>query len=132
MFGNLEQTVIQSVDTAALILELLAVVIIVSAVLVGMWRYVRDSISTRVLIDRRFDEYRMILARPLLLGLGILVAADIMITVVLEPSLENVVVLGLLVLIRIFLGWALIVDEEGRWPWQHKRNANPIHSDEST
>lgn len=55
MFGNLEQTVIQSVDTAALILELLAVVIIVSAVLVGMWRYVRDSISTRVLIDRRFD-----------------------------------------------------------------------------
>ncbi len=74
----------------------------------------------------------MVLARPLLLGLGILVAADIMITVVLEPSLENVVVLGLLVLIRIFLGWALIVDEEGRWPWQHKRNANPIHSDEST
>lgn len=130
MFGTFEHTVIQFVEIAALILELLAVVIIVSAVLVGMWRYVRHSISTRVLIDRRFSEYRMVLARALLLGLEILVAADIVKTVVLEPSLESVAVLGLLVLIRIFLGWSLIVEMEGHWPWQRKSHTEPAHSDE--
>jgi uncharacterized membrane protein len=57
------------------------------------------------------------------LGLEILVAADIIRTVVLEPTLTNVLVLGLLVLIRTFLSWALILEIEGRWPWQSSRGA---------
>jgi uncharacterized membrane protein len=54
----------------------------------------------------------------MLLGLEILVAADIVRTVALEPSLESVGILGLLVLIRTFLSWSLDVELEGRWPWQ--------------
>ena len=57
----------------------------------------------------------------MLLGLEILVAADIIRTVVLEPTLSNVVVLGLLVLIRTFLSWALVLEIEERWPWQPRR-----------
>jgi uncharacterized membrane protein len=57
----------------------------------------------------------------LLLGLEILVAADIVRTVALEATLESVAVLGLLVLIRTFLSWALVVEIEGRWPWQSER-----------
>ena len=56
--------------------------------------------------------------RALLLGLEILVAADIIRTVVLEPTLANVLVLGLLVLIRTFLNWSLVLEIEERWPWQ--------------
>ena len=41
-----------------------------------------------------------------------------MLTVALEPSLTNVAVLGLLVLIRTFLSWSLVVEIEHRWPWQ--------------
>jgi len=52
------------------------------------------------------------------LGLEILVAADIIRTVVLEPTLANVLVLGLLVLIRTFLNWSLVLEIEERWPWQ--------------
>jgi uncharacterized membrane protein len=52
------------------------------------------------------------------LGLEILVAADIIRTVVLEPTLSNVLVLGLLVLIRTFLSWSLVLEIEERWPWQ--------------
>ena len=59
----------------------------------------------------------------LLLGLEILVAADIVRTVALEPSFENVAVLGLLVLVRTFLSWSIVVEIEGRWPWQAKRSA---------
>jgi hypothetical protein len=46
------------------------------------------------------------------------VAGDVVRTVALEPTLVNVAVLGLLVLIRTFLSWSLAVEIEGRWPWQ--------------
>ena len=63
----------------------------------------------------------MRLGRTLLLGLEILVAADVVRTVALDPSLESVAVLGLLVLIRTFLSWSLEVEIENRWPWQPPR-----------
>ncbi|MFN2125046.1 MAG: DUF1622 domain-containing protein, partial [Candidatus Promineifilaceae bacterium] len=52
------------------------------------------------------------------------VAADVIRTVALEPSFESVGVLGILVLIRILLGWSLVVEIEGHWPWQPKRKQN--------
>jgi uncharacterized membrane protein len=61
------------------------------------------------------------LGRSLLIGLEILVAADIVRTVALEATLESVVILGLLVLIRTFLSWSLEVEIEGHWPWQPHR-----------
>jgi uncharacterized membrane protein len=54
----------------------------------------------------------------LLIGLDLLIAADIIKTVTLEATLENVVILGLLVLIRTFLSWSLELEIDGRWPWQ--------------
>ena len=54
----------------------------------------------------------------MLVGLDLLIAADVIKTVVLEATLENAVVLGLLVLIRTFLSWTLVLEVEGRWPWQ--------------
>jgi uncharacterized membrane protein len=53
-----------------------------------------------------------------LLGLEFLVAADIIRTVALEPTMQNVIILGLLVVIRTFLSWSLVVEIEGRWPWR--------------
>lgn len=54
----------------------------------------------------------------LLLGLEILVAADLIRTVAVEPSLENVFVLGLIVLIRTFLSFSLEIEIEGMPPWR--------------
>jgi uncharacterized membrane protein len=68
--------------------------------------------------DAAYRRLRNLSARILLLGLELLVAADIVRTVALEPSLGSVAVLGLLVAIRTFLSWSLIVEIEGRWPWQ--------------
>jgi uncharacterized membrane protein len=56
-----------------------------------------------------------------MLGLELLVAADVIRTVALEPTFQSVGVLGLLVLIRIVLGWSLVVEIEGHWPWQTKK-----------
>ena len=76
--------------------------------------------------DALYKQLKVRLGRALLLGLEILVAADIVRTVALEATMQSVAVLGLLVLIRTFLSWALVVEIEGRWPWQSERG--PDHS----
>ncbi len=62
--------------------------------------------------------YRQDLGRAILLGLEFLVAGDIIRTVVVAPTLENVITLGGIVLIRTFLSFSLELELEGRWPWQ--------------
>jgi uncharacterized membrane protein len=61
---------------------------------------------------------RTVFGRSILLGLEFLVAADIIRTVAVQPSLQNVTVLGLIVLIRTFLSFSLEVEIDGRWPWR--------------
>jgi uncharacterized membrane protein len=68
-----------------------------------------------------YERFRRVLGRAILLGLELLVAADIIKTVAIEPTLESVAVLGLIVLIRTFLSWSLEVEIEGRWPWQRRK-----------
>ncbi len=65
-----------------------------------------------------YRQFRQDIGRGILLGLEFLVAADIIRTVAVTPTLQGVLVLGLIVLIRTFLSTALQVELEGRWPWQ--------------
>jgi uncharacterized membrane protein len=66
--------------------------------------------------------FRSRLGRAILLGLEFLVAADIINTVIVELSLENVASLAIIVLIRTLLSFSLEAEIEGRWPWQRKRD----------
>ncbi len=63
--------------------------------------------------------YRQDLGRAILLGLEFLIAGDIIRTVVVAPTLQNVLVLGLIVLIRTFLSLSLQLEIEGKLPWHH-------------
>jgi uncharacterized membrane protein len=74
-------------------------------------------------VDAAYAALRLDLGRSILLGLEFLVAADIVRTVVEVPSLVNVTVLGMIVLIRTFLSFTLQVDLEGHWPWQRHGKA---------
>ena len=65
-----------------------------------------------------YSKLRQTLGKSILLGLEILIAADIMATVVADPTLKSVTILGLIVLIRTFLSLSLQVEVEGRFPWQ--------------
>ena len=86
----------------------------------GRARLLQAGRNQSVCEGERYRQLGLRLGRTLLLGLEILVAADIVRTVALEATLESVVVLALLVLVRTFLSWALEVEIEGRWPWQPK------------
>ena len=70
---------------------------------------------------RDFDDARQNLGRAILLGLEFLIAADLIDTVALKPSFENVAVLGLIVLVRSFLSTTLEMEIEGAWPWNRAK-----------
>ena len=105
---------------AATGVELLAVAVIVVVIVFATVSYAM-KILARQADKTTYTDFRHRVGRALLLGLEILVAADIIRTIVLEPTLANVLVLGLLVLIRTFLSWALVLEIEERWPWQPRR-----------
>lgn len=65
--------------------------------------------------------FRRTLGRSVLTGLELLVAADIIRTVAVEPTLNSVLVLGLIVIIRTFLSFSLEVEIDGKWPWQQRK-----------
>jgi uncharacterized membrane protein len=67
-----------------------------------------------------YTRFRRVLGRAILLGLELLVAADIIKTVAVTPTLESVGVLAIIVLIRTFLSWSLELEISGRWPWQKR------------
>lgn len=68
-----------------------------------------------------YRRYRERLGQAILLGLEFLVAADIIGTVAVDPTYQNVGILGAIVAIRTFLSFALEVEIEGRWPWASRR-----------
>jgi uncharacterized membrane protein len=107
------------IEFAAQGIEALAVAIIVIAIVYGSVRFLL-SIADKP--DDAYERYKNHLGKGLLLGLEFLVAADVVRTVVLEPTLQNVMILGLLVVIRTFLSWSLVVEIEGSWPWQRKKS----------
>lgn len=103
------------IEYSAQAIEGFAVAIIMIAIVHGTIRYL---IRVNHQEGDAYQRFKAQLGKALLLGLEFLVAADIIRTVALEATMQNVVILGLLVVIRTFLSWSLVVEIEGRWPWQ--------------
>jgi uncharacterized membrane protein len=120
------EIILEWIEYAALSIEVLAAVIIVAAIFSSVFRYFFRWV-TKEDQEAHYQELKNSLGKTLLLGLEILVAADIVRTVALEATFESVMILGLLVLIRTFLSWSLEVELEGRWPWQPPRSDPPTN-----
>jgi uncharacterized membrane protein len=71
--------------------------------------------------DDHYTTLRRSLGRVILLGLEILIIADIIRTVIVDPTIESVISLGAIVLIRIVLSFSLEVEIDGAWPWSKWR-----------
>jgi uncharacterized membrane protein len=65
-----------------------------------------------------FQDLRASLGRAILLGLEVLVVADIVRTIVVEPTLESAATLGVIVVVRILLSFAIDVEVDGVVPWR--------------
>lgn len=112
------ETIYQAIDWIALGIELLAVAVVVMGVLRVALRYGTVRYLFQVHTPGEYQSYRQQLGRPLLLGLELSVAADVVRTIALEFALSTILVLALLVLVRTLLSWSMFVEIEGRWPWQ--------------
>jgi uncharacterized membrane protein len=99
-------------------LELVGIAVIVFGAIMAVTRFIRQSRSA----VHGFADLRSDLGRAILLGLEFLVAADIINTVAIEPTLQSLMVLAGIVLIRTFLSFSLEVEIEGRWPWDRSRD----------
>ena len=102
------------IATTGTVIDALGVAVIVLGLAVAAGRYAGRG---RTQADG-LRIFRQDLGRGILLGLEILIAADIIRTVAITPTLDDVLVLGLIVLIRTFLSLSLQVEIDGRWPWQ--------------
>ena len=105
----------ESVEIAASATEIAGVALIVGGLAIASVRYVRAPLTCGL---SRYQRYRQDLGRAILLGLEVLVAADIVRTVAFTPTMNSLAVLAMIVAIRTFLSWSLALELEGRWPWQ--------------
>jgi uncharacterized membrane protein len=103
------------VDAAAWLFEAAGTLVMTVGAMVALVLTLRDRASGGI-----FKAFRYRLGRAIILGLELLVAADILRTISTRPTLTGVAVLGGIVLIRTFLSFSLEVELEGRWPWQPK------------
>jgi len=105
------------VEWSAVGIEMLAIVLIVVAIASATVIYLYHLGQGSTAAAEHYLAYKHRLGRALLLCLEILVAADIVRTVALDSTIQSVLALGLLVLVRTFLSWSLILEVEGHWPW---------------
>lgn len=105
------------ISIAGYSLEAVGVVVVIIGAVLSTSVFVRSF--RQLPAGVAYFTYRRQLGRSIILGLEFLVAGDIIRTVIVSATLESVAVLGIIVLIRTFLGWTLHVEVEGRWPWQH-------------
>ena len=105
----------QLIGTVGVIGDLAGMFIIAVGLIVVTFRFLRALVSGQA---NAYSNYRSGIGRTLLLGLEFLVAADIIRTVATTPTFTSVGVLAAIVVIRTFLSWSLLLEIEGRWPWQ--------------
>jgi uncharacterized membrane protein len=120
----MDALLVDAVHWATRILEVAGTAVILIGALVSsaafIWRFARG-----VDPERRFGHFRTSLGRSILLGLEFLIAADIVNTIAIDPTLDSLAVLAGIVLIRTFLSFALEIEIGGRLPWRREADGGP-------
>lgn len=95
-------------------------------VLGGLWALLAFVVAIASPIGRAgaYRQLRQRLGRVILLGLEVLIIGDIVRTIIVDPTIESVAVLGLIVVIRIVLSFSLEVEMDGTWPWSRWRQGS--------
>lgn len=112
----------ETIELTGHVVDAVGIAIMVLGGLAALLPYL-VHLATRTATVQSYRTVRRNLGRAILLGLEFLVAADIIRTVTISPTLDSVAALGLIVLIRIVLSTALEVEIEGEWPWRKGRRA---------
>ena len=111
-------------DLAVHLFEVAGVVILLLGALISLVVYVHDLLDAAT--ERvAYTALRHNLGRTILLGLEILIIADIILTVAIDQTLESAATLGLIVLVRTFLSFSLDIEMDGVAPWRRRASERP-------
>lgn len=111
------------IEYTAKFIEVAGVITIVVGTILALGKFLMARQKSE---KRSYKLLRQELGKGILLGLEILVAADIIATVVTEPTMDKVLTLGVIVLIRTFLSLSIELEIEGRFPWQRNPSENRL------
>jgi uncharacterized membrane protein len=109
----------QTISDVVRVVETCGAAIMVVGGLGAFVLFARSVLRTRT-ADSAYADLRRNLGRSILLGLEVLIVADIIRTIIVAPTLESVAVLGIIVVIRIILSFSLEVEIDGAWPWKRQ------------
>jgi len=114
------EQILQFLEHAGVAISLFAVAVIIFSFIIATWRYAKQfQIDDRL---QNFVRFKKELGSGLLLGLEILVLADIIHTMTVTPTFQSLSVLASIVVIRTAVSWSLTLEVEGHWPWQSSTN----------
>ncbi|MDP9443996.1 MAG: DUF1622 domain-containing protein [Actinomycetota bacterium] len=116
------ETFAHGAETLGVAIEAMGILVILASVALATVLFVVRA-SSQATRGAAYADTRRCLGRGILLGLELLVAGDIVRTVAVDPSLTSVGLLGLIVLIRTFLSFALEVELTGTWPWARRQSS---------
>jgi uncharacterized membrane protein len=114
----------QTISDVVKVVEAIGAGIMVLGGLFAFAMFVR-RVRRAATVEQPYEDLRRDLGRFILVGLEVLIVADIVRTIIVEPTLESVAVLGAIVVIRILLSFSLEVEIEGVWPWRRRQAAAP-------
>ena len=110
-------TITESIHIAGEIFGMFGVAIMVVGIGIATILLLVEILKKKGL-QASIHEYKIRIGRAMLLSLEVLIAADIVETVALAPTIQNMIALGVIVIVRTFLSWALTLEIKGHWPWQ--------------
>lgn len=108
----------QVISAISELIDYAGVLIIAIGAAGGILLFLRDILSLQLNNVEAYDRLRRFLGRSLLLGLEFLVAGDIIKTVAIDQTIDSVLVLAIVVIVRTVLSLSIDVEIDGRWPWQ--------------
>lgn len=126
--GEFVSLIAPILEPMASALEFFGVAVILIGVAVATLGYLKDVFILSG--ENAYTRYRANLGRGILLGLEILIGADIIATIISPLTWESVGLLGLIVLIRTFLSFSLEAEIDGEWPWKRRCRERNIASSE--
>jgi uncharacterized membrane protein len=100
------------------LIDYAGVIVIAVGAFLAIIRLIRDLVAPTTSREDAYSNVRSFLGRSLLLGLELLVAGDVIKTVAVEPTIQSVSVLALLVVVRTILSISIDIEVDGRFPWQ--------------
>lgn len=110
------EQILELLEKAGLIITVFAVLIIVIGFALAALRYFLRFKSQSTV--QNFSSFKIELGRALLLGLEVLVLADVIDTITVESTYQSLAVLAFIVVLRTAVSWSLSLETEGHWPWQ--------------